>query len=291
MKKNATSGIDPMTLPAGDGSPKHGHNGPGNLEHPRRAVADHDPLPAAEGNVRIRFLGSGDNFGSGGRFQTCIHVNAGKSRFLIDCGASSLIPMKRAGIRSDGIDIILISHLHGDHFGGIPFFILDAQLISRREIPLVIAGPPGLTQRVREAMEIFYPGSSGIERNFAIEYVEMTEGENRRMGDLAVLPLRVIHGSGAPSYALRVECAGKIIAYSGDTPYLHTVTEVVLLREEGRTVEARRRNARYVEQTGDERLTLVTCHPYGSLRYRLIVVAHPGIHPTGLITRRAPSED
>jgi ribonuclease BN (tRNA processing enzyme) len=170
-------------------------------------------------NVRIRFLGSGDNFGSGGRLQACIHVDAGKSRFLIDCGASSLIPMKRAGIRSDEIDVILISHLHGDHFGGIPFFILDAQLISRREVPLVIAGPPGLKQRVREAMEVFYPGSSGIERKFAIEYVEMTEGENRQMGDLAVLPVRVIHGSGAPSYALRVECAGKIIAYSGDTEW------------------------------------------------------------------------
>jgi ribonuclease BN (tRNA processing enzyme) len=219
MKKNAKSGIDPVTLTAGDGSPKHRCNEPGNPEHFRRVVTDGDSLPAADGNVRIRFLGSGDNFGSGGRFQTCIHVDTGKSRFLIDCGASSLIPMKRAGIRSDGIDIILISHLHGDHFGGIPFFILDAQLISRREIPLVIAGPPGLTQRVREAMEIFYPGSSGIERKFVIEYVELTEGEKTRIGDVAVLPLRVIHGSGAPSYALRVECAGKVIAYSGDTEW------------------------------------------------------------------------
>ncbi|MEK6655797.1 MAG: MBL fold metallo-hydrolase, partial [Thermodesulfobacteriota bacterium] len=129
------------------------------------------------GTVRIRFLGTGDNFGSGGRLQACIHVDAGVSRFLIDCGASSLIAMKRAGISSAGIDAILISHLHGDHFGGIPFFILDAQLISRREVPLVIAGPPGLTQRVREAMEVFYPGSSGIERKFAVEYVEMIEDE------------------------------------------------------------------------------------------------------------------
>jgi ribonuclease BN (tRNA processing enzyme) len=178
------------------------------------------------GNIRIHFLGSGDNFGSGGRFQTCIHVDAGKSRFLIDCGASSLIPMKRAGIRSDKIDLILISHLHGDHFGGIPFFILDAQLISRRQVPLVIAGPPGLTQRVREAMEIFYPGSSGVERKFAIEYVEMTEGGNKQIGDLVVLPVRVIHGSGAPSYALRVECAGKIIAYSGDTEWTDALQKV-----------------------------------------------------------------
>lgn len=211
---------------AGDGSSKHEDIEPGSLDHPGRVVADHDALPAAEGNVHIRFLGSGDNFGSGGQFQACIHVDTGKSRFLIDCGASSLIPMKRAGIRSDQIDVILISHLHGDHFGGIPFFILDAQLISGREIPLVIAGPPGLTQRVREAMEIFYPGSSGIERKFAIEYVEMTEGENKQMGDLTVLPVRVIHGSGAPSYALRVECAGKIIAYSGDTEWTDALQKV-----------------------------------------------------------------
>jgi len=90
-------------------------------------------------------------------------------------------------------------------------------------------------------------------------------------------------------YLLKV--GDKIIAYSGNTPYLHTVSEVILLREEGRTVEARRRNARYVEQTSDERLTLVTCHPYGSLRYRLIVVAHPRISSTGLTARRALSED
>jgi len=171
------------------------------------------------GTVRICFLGTGDNFGSGGRLQACIHVDTGTTRFLIDCGASSLIAMKRAGISSAAIDAILISHLHGDHFGGIPFFILDAQLISRREAPLVIAGPPGLTKRVREAMEVFYPGSSGIERKFAVEYVEMIEDEIRQVGDLTVLPVRVIHGSGAPSYALRIECAGKIIAYSGDTEW------------------------------------------------------------------------
>ena len=67
-----------------------------------------DPFPAATGKIRIRFLGTGDNFGSGGRLQACIHVDTGKSRFLIDCGASSLIAMKRAGIGSAAIDAILI---------------------------------------------------------------------------------------------------------------------------------------------------------------------------------------
>jgi ribonuclease BN (tRNA processing enzyme) len=182
--------------------------------------------PAAIRKVRLRFLGTGDNFGSGGRLQACIHVDTGKSRFLIDCGASSLIAMKRAGIGSAAIDAILISHLHGDHFGGIPFFILDAQLISRRETPLVIAGPPGLKQRIHDAMEVFYPGSSGVERKFSIDYVEMAEGETMHVKDLSILPVRVIHGSGAPPYALRIECAGKIISYSGDTEWTDALRAV-----------------------------------------------------------------
>ena len=176
--------------------------------------------------VRLLFLGSGDNFGSGGRFQACIHVDTGGVRFLIDCGASSLIPMKRAGISSAAIDYILISHLHGDHFGGIPFFVSDAQLISRRETPLVIAGPPGLKKRVQEAMEVFYPGSSQVDRKFAIDYAELTEGEITSLGDLTVLPVRVVHGSGAPSYAYRIGCAGKTIAYSGDTEWTDTLKTV-----------------------------------------------------------------
>src|SRR5512147_976311 len=98
------------------------------------------------GPVTVTFLGSGDAFGSGGRFQTCILVESESSRFLIDCGASSLVAMKRRGIAPASIGLILISHLHGDHFGGLPFFILDAQF-SKRDAPLVIAGPPGTEER------------------------------------------------------------------------------------------------------------------------------------------------
>jgi ribonuclease BN (tRNA processing enzyme) len=192
----------------------------------RPTASSRDNPPETAGTVRLRFLGSGDNFGSGGRFQACIHVDTGAFRFLIDCGASSLIPMKRAGISSATIDCILISHLHGDHFGGIPFFIIDAQLISRREAPLLIAGPPGLKRRVSEAMEVFYPGSTSVERKFAIDYVELPEGEPTPLGYLTVLPVRVVHGSGAPAYAYRIGCAGKTVAYSGDTEWTDALRTV-----------------------------------------------------------------
>ncbi|TMI98777.1 MAG: MBL fold metallo-hydrolase, partial [Bacillati bacterium ANGP1] len=74
--------------------------------------------------MRIRFLGSGDAFGSGGRLQTCILLETPGGGVLVDCGASALIAMRRFAVEPNRIDTILLSHLHGDHFGGIPFFIL-----------------------------------------------------------------------------------------------------------------------------------------------------------------------
>jgi ribonuclease BN (tRNA processing enzyme) len=226
MTKKAEKKIYCLNPSVSDSSRRTEGKGQEHSSHAEWTASPHDASSAATGKVVIRFLGTRDNFGSGGRFQTCICVDTGKSRFLIDCGASSLIAMKRAGISSAAIDGVLISHLHGDHFGGIPFFILDAQLISRREAPLIIAGPPGLARRVQEAMEIFYPGSSGVERKFAVDYQELAEDETASLGELAVLPVRVIHSSGAPSYALRIEVAGKIIAYSGDAEWTDALRKV-----------------------------------------------------------------
>src|SRR5262249_33892577 len=87
----------------------------------------------------VRFIGSGDAFGSGGRFQTCILLEGNTESALIDCGASSLVALKASGINPSTMGSILITHLHGDHFGGIPFFILDAQFAKRTQ-PLIIAG-------------------------------------------------------------------------------------------------------------------------------------------------------
>jgi ribonuclease BN (tRNA processing enzyme) len=176
-------------------------------------------------DIRIQFLGSGDAFGSGGRFQTCILVTTPQAPFLLDCGASSLIAMRRFGISPGGIDIILITHLHGDHFGGLPFFILDAQLVTRRTQPLLVAGPPGLETRTREAMEVFFPGSSRTPQKFPLQFVELPAQTETPVGQLAVTPYSVIHTSGAPAYALRVRCGEKIIAYSGDTEWTDALTQ------------------------------------------------------------------
>jgi ribonuclease BN (tRNA processing enzyme) len=174
--------------------------------------------------VALRFLGSGDAFGSGGRFQTCMHLSGAGGALLIDCGASSLIAMKREGVDPGGVDAVLVSHLHGDHFGGVPFLILDAQF-SRRTRPLLIAGPSGVRQRVEAAMEVFYPGSTAVQRRFDVEFIELQERREARVGPASVTAFPVVHASGAPANALRVEYGGRIIAYSGDTEWAESLIE------------------------------------------------------------------
>jgi ribonuclease BN (tRNA processing enzyme) len=99
-------------------------------------------IDSGASGLRLRFLGSGDAFGSGGRFQACLCLDGPGNRVLIDCGATSLVAMKRAGIDPNSIGTVLLSHLHGDHFGGVPFLVLDGQF-RRRDRPLTVAGPPG----------------------------------------------------------------------------------------------------------------------------------------------------
>jgi ribonuclease BN (tRNA processing enzyme) len=175
--------------------------------------------------LRLRFLGSGDAFGTGGRFQTCLCLDGPDgARILIDCGATSLIALKRAGIDPASVGCVLLSHLHGDHFGGLPFLVLDGQF-ARRVTPLTVAGPPGTRERLEATMEVLFPGSSTVARRFRTDLVELRPGSPTGIGPLTVTGFPVEHESGAPSYALRVEWAGRTVVYSGDTEWCESLVD------------------------------------------------------------------
>ena len=173
--------------------------------------------------MHLRFVGCGDAFGSGGRFNTCFHVTGERVNFLIDCGASALPALKRQGIAPDDIDLILITHFHGDHFGGLPFVLLDAQF-ARRTRPLVIAGPAGIEKRLTQVMEALFENSSMTTQRFDLSVVALDPQEARQFGAVKVTPFPVVHGSsGGPFLAYRVEAEGRTIAYSADTEWTETL--------------------------------------------------------------------
>lgn len=176
--------------------------------------------------MQLRFIGCGDAFGSGGRFNTCFQVISPSATVLIDCGASSLVALRKRGVDPNSIDAVFITHLHGDHFGGLPFLILDAQLVSRRTRPLTIAGPPGLRERLTQAMEVFFPGSSGVTQKFTLEVIELQPDAPTTVGAVSVLPMKVRHPCGAPPLALRLTIDGKSVAYTGDTEWTEALIAV-----------------------------------------------------------------
>lgn len=169
--------------------------------------------------MQLRFVGCGDAFGSGGRFNTCFHVTGARVNFLIDCGASSLPALKRLDIVRDGIDLILITHFHGDHFGGLPFLLLDAQF-TRRTRPLVIAGPKGIETRLANLMEALFEHSSKTKQRFDLAVVALDPEQSRTFGEVTVTAYPVVHGeSGGPFLAYRIEAEGRVITYSADTEW------------------------------------------------------------------------
>ena len=178
--------------------------------------------------MKIQFLGSGDAFGSGGRMQTCIYAHHQEIHFLIDCGTSAMIGIRKFGIDPNRISHIFLSHLHGDHFGGIPFFLVDAQLISKREAPLAIVGPVGTKERILNLMEIFFPGSSKVQQKYALEFVELNAVQDYQWMEMKQDRLLVHHPSGAEATALRICWEDKKMVYTGDTEWVDSLSEFIM---------------------------------------------------------------
>jgi ribonuclease BN (tRNA processing enzyme) len=168
--------------------------------------------------VRLRVMGCGDAFGSGGRFNTCFVVDDSHGRFAIDFGATSLIALKTAGIDPGSIDLIVLSHLHGDHFGGLPFLLLHKEFVDVQKTPLTIAGPPGFGQRLRALHESLYPGLWKDYWSFQLNLVEVEPGSAVELGERSLSTVAVKHYAGPePSTALRITTSSRVIVYSGDT--------------------------------------------------------------------------
>lgn len=169
--------------------------------------------------MKLTIVGCGDAFGSGGRGNTCFWLETARGTLAIDFGASALPALKALALDPNQIDAVVLSHLHGDHFGGLPFLLLDAQFLSRRDRPLLIAGPPGTRARLDGLMEVFFPRSTGSTWKFAWSVQEIAPSVPDTVLGHPIVTAEVIHRSGAPSTALRLTDGETAFAYSGDTEW------------------------------------------------------------------------
>ena len=170
-------------------------------------------------HVRVTVLGSGDAFGSGGRLQSSYLVEGRSATFLMDCGTTVLSSLKGRGMDTGRIDFVLVSHLHGDHFGGLAFLLLEYLYENPRQRPLVVAGPAGLAERVRTVFAGLYKEAAACALPFDLEFRELVPGRDEVINGVAVHPFRVPHQTTCVSLGLRVGVDGRQVLYSGDSAW------------------------------------------------------------------------
>lgn len=172
-----------------------------------------------EATVRVTVLGSGDAFGAGGRLNSAYLVESAGATFLVDCGTTVLQALKRAGVDPARIDFVVLSHLHGDHFGGVPFLFMDFLYESRRARPITIYGPPTTERRVRALFGALYERQARDPLPFGVTYVDMPSPGPRTAHGVTVQAFAVPHVSELVCYGYRISVGGCTIVYSGDSAW------------------------------------------------------------------------
>jgi ribonuclease BN (tRNA processing enzyme) len=167
-------------------------------------------------SVEVLFLGTGSASAPAGRSHTCIVLRAEGSTILLDCGGSALPAITRV-LDPATIDAILISHLHGDHFGSVPFVLLH-QGFAGRARPLLIGGPRGLQTRLRDLSLSLYADFYDKPLPFPTPFYAFDDGD-RDIGPARVTPLAVVHQASSEPWGVRVRIGGKLIAFSGDAEW------------------------------------------------------------------------
>ncbi|MCP3979840.1 MAG: MBL fold metallo-hydrolase [bacterium] len=169
----------------------------------------------------VRVLGSGNAFCEGGRgFAGLWILTESDGAFLVDVGPSAMMGL--AGVAEDLVrstDRLFLTHLHGDHVAGWPFWLLHAHFRHRRRQPFDVFGPPG-TQRVLEGLvDLCYPELLG-EPRFEIRYHEWPLEQRDAVATgrgLSVDAIPMQHH--ATSLGLRFRFDGRRVAVSGDTSW------------------------------------------------------------------------
>lgn len=165
----------------------------------------------------VVFIGTSDAFGAGGRRQSAVFARGERGGMLFDCGATTNTGLSQLGLSRNEIDVLLISHFHGDHFGGIPALLYAALYTDHRTHPIEIVGPPDVEARVHALADALGHHLDNREWTFPIHYREIHAGESISAGPAEIKAFATQHQPEAHPQGYRVRLGREQITYSGDT--------------------------------------------------------------------------
>jgi ribonuclease BN (tRNA processing enzyme) len=172
----------------------------------------------------VSFLGSGNAFASGGRYWSSFIVD---KKYQFDCPPTMLPQLKRLNVALEDIEVIFISHFHGDHFVGLPFLLLEYTYMTERTKDLIIVGPPNCEAILEDFANRVYPNiirPGGYKR----VYIDGDPTRDQRAGDLTfrAFPMNHVKKDGLHALGYRVQIGDKTIAYTGDTMFCEEAVQL-----------------------------------------------------------------
>ncbi|MDF2952519.1 MAG: rnz, partial [Anaerocolumna sp.] len=137
------------------------------------------------------------------RWLTALMTRFNGSSLLIDCGEGTQIAIREKGWSVNPIDIICITHFHGDHISGLPGLLLSMGNADRTD-PVTMIGPKGL-EKVVNSLRIIAP-----ELPFDINFIELSgPSEEIRINGYVIRAFRVNHNVTCYGYNVIIERAGR----------------------------------------------------------------------------------
>lgn len=150
----------------------------------------------------ITLLGTGGTQPLPERALAAACITVGGSNLLLDCGEGTQTAARRAGVSIFRMDAILLTHYHGDHIFGLPG-IWQTMAAQGRTAPLVMAGPPGLTDVVRT----FYAVAGPLPFELRLKELPDCKGEFEVPAGAC---RRSPSSTGYPAADMRSPCRGRV---------------------------------------------------------------------------------
>jgi ribonuclease Z len=146
----------------------------------------------------VTLVGTAASVPTAARGTAATMIARGGERWLIDCGEGTQRQLMRSGLGLVDLDLVLITHLHADHYLGLPGMFKTFGLRGR-ERPLLVVGPPGLVR----TMEALAPIIGRLPFPIDMEEIGASGPETAWEGDgyhLAAFPTR--HSVSSVGYVL-----------------------------------------------------------------------------------------